>query len=484
MSQSISQFGLRAIAADSCCGQLANVLSSKVSFPGNPAYVSTQESYFSLQEAALSPACVIAPGSSQDVAEAVKIISGIPSCQFAIKGQTHAPAAGFANINTGVTIDMTSLDSVAVNGDYTVASVGGGASWLDVYMYLDALGLAVAGGRNGAVGVGGLTLGGGISYFAPRVGWACDNVVNFEIVLASGTLTNVNATSSPDLFRSLKGGGNNFGIVTRFNLATFPQGQILGGNIAQDISRRDEVFRAFANIADAPGYDPYASLVTGVMFNATSKVWGIATTAVYTRPVERPEVYEELLGIPTTTSTLHLTNLSALAAEAAPPTFNWVFCTGTYGVSATLLSKIFDSLNETLYDFNIDKGISWSIAFEPVPTVITQYGDLKGGNSLGTSPKDGNAFVMLVAALWSNSTANDLVEKKAATVIDNVAEIAKTMGLLHRFQYLNYADPSQDPIGSYGPENVENLRETSRKYDPKGVFQRQVPGGFKLELHY
>jgi FAD/FMN-containing dehydrogenase len=143
--------------------------------------VSTQESYFSLQEAALSPACVIAPGSSQDVAEAVKIISGIPSCHFAIKGQTHAPAAGFANINTGVTIDMTSLDSIAVNGDYTVASVGGGASWQDVYMYLDALGLAVAGGRNGAVGVGGLTLGGGISYFAPRVGWACDNVVNFEV---------------------------------------------------------------------------------------------------------------------------------------------------------------------------------------------------------------------------------------------------------------------------------------------------------------
>jgi FAD/FMN-containing dehydrogenase len=143
--------------------------------------VTTQESYFSLQEASLSPACVIVPGSSQDVAEAVTIISGIPSCHFAIKGQTHAPAAGFANINAGVTIDMTSLNSIAVNSDRTVASIGGGASWLDVYTYLDPLSLTVAGGRNGAVGVGGLTLGGGISYFAPRVGWACDNVVNFEV---------------------------------------------------------------------------------------------------------------------------------------------------------------------------------------------------------------------------------------------------------------------------------------------------------------
>lgn len=157
------------------------MLGSRVSFPGNSAYETTQDSYFSLQEAALSPACIVVPSSPQDVAETVTIISGIPNCQFAIKGQTHAPAAGFANINAGVTIDLTPLHSVTVNSEHTVASIGGGASWLDVYTYLDSHGLAVAGGRNGAVGVGGLTLGGGISYFAPRVGWACDNVVNFEV---------------------------------------------------------------------------------------------------------------------------------------------------------------------------------------------------------------------------------------------------------------------------------------------------------------
>lgn len=89
---------------------------------------------------------------------------------------------------------------------------------------------------------------------------------------------------------------------------------------------------------------------------------------------------------------------------------------------------------------------------------------------------------MLIAALWSNSTANDLVEKRAAIATDNVTNVAKSMGLLHAFQYLNYADPSQDPVGSYGPKNVANLRKTSREYDPKGVFQQQVPGGFKLGL--
>jgi hypothetical protein len=91
---------------------------------------------------------------------------------------------------------------------------------------------------------------------------------------------------------------------------------------------------------------------------------------------------------------------------------------------------------------------------------------------------------MLVAALWSNSTANDVVEKKAGQVTNDIAELAKSLGLLHGFQYLNYADPSQDPLESYGPANVQHLKEASRKYDPSGVFQRQVPGGFKLGLQY
>jgi len=150
--------------------------------------LATQRSYWSLQEASLAPACILTPETPQDVSAAVSIIPGIESCHFAIKGQSHAPAAGFANINEGVTIDMTKLKSVAVNANRTVASVGAGASWLDVYLYLDTLGLSVAGARNGAVGVGGLTLGGGISYFAPRVGFTCDTVFNFEVLLKSSLI--------------------------------------------------------------------------------------------------------------------------------------------------------------------------------------------------------------------------------------------------------------------------------------------------------
>lgn len=156
-------------------------LTSQVAFPGNTSYVVTEQSYWSLQEASLSPACIVTPQSARDVSKAVSILVGDGNCHFAIKSQGHAPAAGFANIQDGVTIDLTALRSVSLSSNKQVAHVGAGASWLDVYSYLDQHNVTVAGGRNGQVGVGGLTLGGGISYIGPRVGWACDNVLNFEV---------------------------------------------------------------------------------------------------------------------------------------------------------------------------------------------------------------------------------------------------------------------------------------------------------------
>jgi FAD/FMN-containing dehydrogenase len=156
-------------------------LASQVSFPGSPSYVATKQSYWSLQEASLDPACIVKPQSAQDVSKAMSVLASDGNCKFAIKSQGHAPAAGFANIQDGVTIDLTALRSVSLSSNKKVAYVGAGASWLDVYTYLDQHNVTVAGGRNGQVGVGGLTLGGGISYIGPRVGWACDNVLNFEV---------------------------------------------------------------------------------------------------------------------------------------------------------------------------------------------------------------------------------------------------------------------------------------------------------------
>jgi FAD/FMN-containing dehydrogenase len=90
---------------------------------------------------------------------------------------------------------------------------------------------------------------GGISFFASTRGWACDNIRNYEIVTAQGEIINVNYESYPDLFWALRGGGSSFGIVTRFDYETFPQGDIYAGSLLYEYKQKDNVVKAFNNLA-------------------------------------------------------------------------------------------------------------------------------------------------------------------------------------------------------------------------------------------
>lgn len=196
----------------------------------------------------------------------------------------------------------------------TVA-VGVGASWGAVYTYLDQLHLSVSGGRAAGVGVGGLTLGGGISYFGPRFGWACDSVKNFEVVLANGTLTNANENENPELLWALRGGTNNLGIVTRVDLQTFPQGDLWGGQVTRPFSTADEQMVALAAFNDPEGYDEFASLITTFAYSGAQDVQVVVNNMEYTKPVADPPIFKALASMPELSSTQRIANMSDLAAE-------------------------------------------------------------------------------------------------------------------------------------------------------------------------
>ncbi|KAK1241850.1 hypothetical protein MKX07_007673 [Trichoderma sp. CBMAI-0711] len=467
-----------AASLEGCCTRLASVLGDTV-VTTTPF---TESDYFSLQESTLVPACIVRPRSAQDVSKAVAILSTSrsPGCQFAVKGGGHTPAGGSANIQGGVTIDMTSLNATVLSGDGKSVAVGAGAVWNDVYGYLDEFSLAAAGGRNGLVGVGGLLLGGGISHFSPRVGWACDGIIGYEVVLANGTLVNVSLTSNLDLYRALKGGGNNFGIVTRYDLATFSQGNMSVSTLSYDVSRAGAVFDAFTDIAASPNFDPYVSLQTGLLYASAAKAWTLSSSAYYTKPVLHPEVYRELEAVPSISNSSKITAVAALAAEISTPPLNWLFATLTFGTSSEAMLDIFKALNGSLYDFNPTGGVTWNFAFEPLPSVMLSHASATGGNVLGLSPEDGNAVILLFSALWPNPSSNDAVYNKGRDAFTAVKEVAERKGVLRKFEYLNYAGPHQSPLVSYGADNLEFLRRVSNKYDPTGVFQLKVPGGFKL----
>lgn len=138
-------------------------------------------------------------------------------------------------------------------------------------------------------------------------------------MLADGTLTNANETCHSDLYRALKGGSNNFGVVTRFDLGTFSQGNLSVTSLVNDISQRRPVFKAFTDIVSSPEFDIYTSLVVGFVYKSSSKAWIISNSAVYTRPVLDPPVFAEFAAVPSISNSSRITSLASLANEAATP---------------------------------------------------------------------------------------------------------------------------------------------------------------------
>lgn len=124
---------------------------------------------------------------------------------------------------------MSNLTTLSLSSDKSIASIGPSHRWGDVYSYLQTYNLSVAGGRLAPVGVPGLLLAGGINFYGNQHGFSADSVVQYEVVLASGQIVYANKTSNSDLFWALKGGSSNFGIVTRFDVQTYPSSRVWAG---------------------------------------------------------------------------------------------------------------------------------------------------------------------------------------------------------------------------------------------------------------
>ncbi len=130
-------------------------------------------------------------------------------------------------------------------------SVGGGARWADVAAVLAPRGLAISSGDTRDVGVGGLALGGGIGWFVRQQGLTVDALREVELVTAAGEVLTVSADEHPDVFWALRGGGGNFGVVTRFVFQPIPGDGLVGGHVHFDTSDVPAVLRAWRDVMRA-----------------------------------------------------------------------------------------------------------------------------------------------------------------------------------------------------------------------------------------
>lgn len=137
---------------------------------------------------------------------------------------------------------MSNLTALDYSESDQVLTLGPGHTWGAVYKYLSQFDRAVAGGRLSPVGVPGLLLAGGVNFYANQHGWSADNVLEYEVVLADGTVAKATADENADLFWALKGGSSNFGIVTQFKLRTFESTGVWAGTHTVTGDHIDEMF--------------------------------------------------------------------------------------------------------------------------------------------------------------------------------------------------------------------------------------------------
>lgn len=337
-----------------------------------------------------------------------------------------------------------------------------------------------------SVGVGGLTLGGGISYFSGEYGLACDNVESYELVTASGIIINVSQNRFPDLYWALRGGGNNFGIVTKFNVEAIPRAPTMWGGMRTYLSTAfPALIKAYVNLGKNAKQDPKAHQILSFGWRAPNMP--VANVELeYADPVADAPVLSEYNAI--TGAVRDITGVRSLAeltslldGVASGAGLRQAFWTWTMKLDeemATVTKDVFfEELPSVLDAANLVPGLSLQVLTEP----ILEKTAIRGGNALGLSAKDGPLMNVLIALKWSNSADDSRLNQFAAKVKDRVVAVATSKGKAHPYLYMNYASPYQDPVSGYGAASQARLKAISKKYDPAGVFEELQPGYFKLE---
>lgn len=216
----------------------------RLSHPGDPSYAGTTTLWNGAVHS--RPALVVRPRTGAETAAAVTSAreSGV---SISVRGGGH-DWAGRA-LRGGLVIDLGSMRGVQVEGDAAV--LGGGGRVGDVIAAAGPYGMNVAAGTAGAVGMAGLTLGGGYGPLLGTAGLAADNLLAAEVVLADGRL--VSTEDDPELLWALRGGGGNFGVVTSLRVRLHPDRGLVGGMVVFPWQEASTVLSRFAElIAEAP----------------------------------------------------------------------------------------------------------------------------------------------------------------------------------------------------------------------------------------
>lgn len=294
-------------------------LKDRLLLPTHEGYASRVESWWSASSR-LKPWCIVQPQNTDEVAKAIVALKDAGVGDFAVRSGGHSHWSGGSNIQDGVTLDLGHLNAVTYNAETKLASIGPAGKWSEVYKQLEDQGVMVAGGRDGNVGVGGFMTGAGNSYFTGKHGFACDSLINAEVVLADGSVVHANKDTNPDLWKALKGGSGNLGIVTRFDMAAFPNREIWGGMRASAKTESEGLIQALINFTDKNHEKPETAFIINFTYmpHMVPDVI-VAHVMVDTDGKEEDPIFDGARKVPELFSDIKKRPMSGIAADYVLP---------------------------------------------------------------------------------------------------------------------------------------------------------------------
>jgi FAD/FMN-containing dehydrogenase len=417
--------------------------------PGDDGYDEAATSY----HVHGSPVEVLRPRDPAEAAEAVRraVRGGLA---IAVRAGGHTP---WSTNEGGVIVDLRRLRAVTVEGDGRVR-VGGGAVWGEVADALAPHGVAISSGDTASVGVGGLTLGGGIGWLVRANGLAIDHLLEAEVVTATGEVVRASESENAELFWALRGGGGNFGIVTEFVFEARPLPGLVTGTLEFDPAEPASVLGAWRDALRSAPDEWTSTLIAlpafgpGMPPSLQAVVAWAGTDVAAAEGASRP-----LLDHPAFRSgALAPGSYRELLAEEPPE---------MEGAPPTMVDE--SELVGRLDDDTIERIVAAHERLEPSVMMLRTL-----GGAYARVPADATAFAhrqaeafLVSAALLAPGSPPDAIAA-ARTVW------AQAMGDASLGSYGNFR-PTRGPgvvAAMYPPETLTRLREAKARWDPANVF--------------
>jgi FAD/FMN-containing dehydrogenase len=414
--------------------------------PGSDTYESASHGFNPLFDSH-NPVAVAQVANAQDVQACVQGVAGRITIAARSGGHSYA---GYSVPEGGLVVDLAAMHKVDVQG--TKAVIGAGAKLKDVYAALGAVGRALPAGSCPTVGISGLTLGGGIGVLARKYGLTCDHLSSAQVVTADGRLVTASATSEPDLFWALRGGGGgNFGIVTEFTFDTDPAPDLTVFSLHFPAGSAADVLAAWQQWIAAMPPELWANLVLSGGSSVQCRVGGCyvggqaglttllnnLTTNAGARPTQRTVRSFDYLG-------------AMRYFEGSSDRQSFVGSSRIITTAVDAAKVVALAQGRTGTDLLID-GLGGKVA-EPAKTATAFW------------HRDALASVQIYAQ--ATVKKQDDVVKSVSEVAAGLAEAGAGGG------YVNYIDPAlPDWKTAYYGGNVERLEDVAKKYDPDNVFR-------------